>query len=105
MNGAKIALSIFLPLFLLLILRVRVVFLYENEVRAYLSILFFRIPLYPRKRKVSVRAYSYEKQKKRLARQRKKRIEKQDKSGAAFSAAPKKFILLQILPLDLRVPF
>ena len=88
MNGAKIALSILLPLFLLLILRVRVVFLYQNEVRAYLSILFFRIPLYPRKKKVSVRAYSYEKQKKRLARQRKKRIEKQALQKAKRNIKP-----------------
>lgn len=77
MIGLKITLAILLPILLLLLIRVRVVFLYKESVRAYLSILCFRIPLYPRKKKVRISEYTYEKQKKRLLKQRKKRAEKE----------------------------
>lgn len=86
MLGLKIALAILLPLLLLLLLRVRVVFLYREDIRAYLSILFIRIPLYPRKKKVKISDYTYRRHRKRLLAQRKKAAEK----AAAAKATPKR---------------
>ena len=85
MIGWEIALAILLPIFFLLLLRVRVIFSYKESVRAYLSILFFKIPLYPRRKKVKVCDYTYRRHRKRLAAQRKKQAEK-----AAATQARKK---------------
>lgn len=86
MLGFKIALAILLPLLLLLLLRVRVVFLYRESVRVYVSVLFIKIPLYPRKKKVKVGDFSYRRHRKRLAAQRKKSVER----AASEKTAPKK---------------
>jgi hypothetical protein len=85
--GLKITLAILLPILLLLLVRVRVVFLYKDDVRSYLSILFFQIPLHPKKKKVKISDYTYEKQKKRLLKQRKKRAEKEKAAAAKRKTA------------------
>lgn len=82
MPGFMIFLAIFLPISLLLLLRVRVIFLYRSSPRAYISVLFFRFPLYPKKKKkVHPSDYTYRKHKKRLSKQRKKRTQKANASA------------------------
>lgn len=79
MPGFISFLAVFLLLlFFILLLRVRVVFLYRDAVRVYLSVLFFRFPLYPQKKKLHPSDYTYRKHKKRLLAQRKKQAKKAD---------------------------
>lgn len=96
LTGLKIALAVLLPILLLLFLRVRVVLVYNDSVRAYLSILFFRIPLYPKRKKVKISDYTYEKQRKPLLEQRKKQAERQAKTEAKAKNRPKPPLRAQI---------
>ena len=70
--GLQITLAILLPFLLLLLIRVRVIFSYRDDVRVHLAILFLRFPLYPRKKRVKVSKYTYRKHRKRLLAQRAK---------------------------------
>lgn len=73
MIGLQITLAILLPIFLLLLCRVRVVFLFCDAPCAYVRFLFFKIPLYPKKkRRVRPTDYRYQRYRKRLEKQRKK---------------------------------
>ena len=64
-TGFYILLACILFLLLLLFTRLRVSFVYKEDVRIYLKILFLSIPLYPKKKKVRIRDFSYKNLKKR----------------------------------------
>lgn len=53
-------------------LRIRIALAYTDEIRVDLRILCFSFRLYPRKKSVNIRRYSYKKYRKRLLAQRKK---------------------------------
>ena len=78
MLALYIVLGILLCLFLLLMLRIRVVLTCDTEVRAELCILFLHFRLFPRKKKkIRIRDYSSKRYKNRL---KKKRSEKEKKN-------------------------
>lgn len=64
-TGFPILLACVLLLLFLLLVRLRVSFLYEQDVRVLLQIAFIKIPIYPKKEKVRVKDFSYRKLKKR----------------------------------------
>lgn len=79
MLALYIVLGILLCLFLLLMIRIRVVLTCDTQICVDLRILFLRFSLYPRKKKkIRIRDYSHKRYKKRLAKS-KKRSERQEK--------------------------
>ncbi len=97
MIGLQITLAILLPIFLLLLARVRVVFLFRDTTCAYVRFLFIKIPLYPKKKKrVRPSDYNYEKHRKRLAKQRKKRRKQRKEREAVPRTAHKPTFRAQI---------
>ena len=94
MTALYILLGILLCLFLLLMMRVRVLLAFDDGVRVDLCILFFKFRLYPKKKKkIRVRDYSYKRYRKHLA---KRRAKKKEKAGAEEKTKPK-------LPLRQRI--
>ena len=86
-----ILLAALLLLFLILMLRIRVVLRYDEKIRLDLYILFFRIPLYPRRKKVSPSQYTYHRYQKRLRKEQKKRAgKKRKRRGDVLPASHKK---------------
>ncbi len=80
-TGFYILLACILFLLLLLFIRLRVSLIYNGDVRVYLKILFLRIPLYPKKKRVRIRDFSYKNLKKR---------KKKPREVAKHEATPKK---------------
>jgi len=95
MIALYIILAILLCLFLLLMLRVRVILFCDEVIRVDLRILFLRFHLFPRKKKVKIRDYSYKRYQRRLQKAAQKKPEKE---GPKKPARPK-----QKLPLRRRI--
>lgn len=77
-TGHYILIVALLFLLFLLFIRLRVCLIYTGEVRVFLRILFLRIPIYPRKKQVRVKDFSY----KRLKKRKKKPTEVAEKEPA-----------------------
>lgn len=89
MTFLYVLLAVLLSFFLLLSIRIRVVLLCNDTVRADLRILFFRFRLHPKKKKVRIKNYSYRRYQKRLEAARAKK-EKKAKAGLERNAVKKK---------------
>ena len=76
MTALYIKEAILLLLLLIAMLRVKITVSYTTAVAVHVRILFLRFPLYPQKKKVSVKRYRYKAYQKRLLKQRKKEREK-----------------------------
>lgn len=97
MTALYIILGILLCLFLLLMMRVRVVLAFDDSIRVDLCILFFKFRLYPRKKKkIRVKDYSHKRYRKRLA---KRRAEKKKKGEVAPQQKKPKLPLRQRISL------
>ncbi len=90
MTGWYIAAAVLCVLIALALLRIRIVLSYTEEVSAKLQILFFRFTLYPRKKRVSLRRYTYRRYRKRLLAQRKKESQRKPKPQVRASAKKKR---------------
>ena len=90
MTGWYIVAAVLYVLIALALLRIRIVLSYTEEVSATLRVLFFRFPLYPRKKRVSLRRYTYRRYRNRLLAQRKKEAPSKPKSQGRASAKKKR---------------
>ena len=64
-TGLYFLFACLLLLLFLLLVRLRLSFIYGDDIRAYLQILFVKIPIYPKKEKVQIKDFSYKRLKKR----------------------------------------
>ncbi len=87
MIGWYILAAILLLLLFLAWLRIRISVIYTDDITVLLQVLWIKIPLYPRKKKVKIHQYTYQKYRKRLLKQRK--CEKEKRQLAAQSKPPK----------------
>ena len=99
MIALYIILGILLCLLLVLLLRIRVILTCDEGIRVTLAVLFIRIRLYPRKKRVRVRDYSY----RRYHRLRKKKKKKDAAKTAKNEAKQAKKKSKLKLPLKQRI--